>query len=114
MQIGLPYTHIVEPLPPNESGAVGAGRKIRLIEGTFRVRDTAALRLDVRRGATDISLKDFDAGVLDVPNPSVSGDIRVRSLGWQKSGVEPLWRIEQDAPLPFTLLSVTSEIKVND
>lgn len=114
VQIGLPYTHIVEPLPPNESGAVGAGRKIRLIEGTFRVRDTAALRLDVGRGATDISLKDFDAGVLDVPNPSVSGDIRVRSLGWQKSGVEPLWRIEQDAPLPFTLLSVTSEIKVND
>ncbi|MGH1455818.1 MAG: hypothetical protein ACRBDI_03465 [Alphaproteobacteria bacterium] len=114
VQIGLPYTHVIEPLPPNEAGQVGAGRKIRLIEAIFRVQDTAAMRLDVGRGLKDISLSGFDDGVLDVPNPSVSGDIRVRALGWQKSGVEPLWRIEQDAPLPFTLLSVTSEIKVND
>ena len=26
----------------------------------------------------------------------------------------PLWRVEQSAPLPFTLLSVTTELKVND
>ncbi len=114
VQIGLPYTHVIEPLPPNESGSVGAGRKIRLIEGIFRVQDTAALRLDVGRGLKDIALNDFDDGVLDSPNPSVSGDVRVRALGWQKSGVEPLWRVEQYSPLPFTLLSVTSEIKVND
>lgn len=114
VQIGLPYTHIIEPLPPNENGQIGAGRKIRLVQGIFRVQDTAALRLDVGRGLKDIPLKDFDDGVLDMPNPSVSGDVHVRSLGWQKSGVAPLWRVEQDAPLPFTLLSVSSEIKVND
>ncbi len=114
VQIGLPFTHIIEPLPPNEAGQIGAGRKIRLIEGIFRVQNTAAFRLDLGRGMKDIPLSDFDDGLLDTPNPSVNGDIRVRALGWQKSGVEPLWRIEQDAPLPFTLLSVTSEIKVND
>lgn len=115
VQIGLPYTHVVEPLPPNESGNIGAGRKIRLIEGIFRVQNTASLRLDVGRGLRDIPLKDFGEGnILDTPNPSVSGDIRVRSLGWQKDGTTPLWRIEQSSPLPFTLLSVANEIKVND
>ena len=115
VQIGLAYTHIVEPLPPNEVGKVGAGRKLRLVEAIFRLKDTASLRLDVGRGLKDVSLKDFgDTITLDEPIPLVSGDVRVRSLGWQKEGVSPLWRIEQSLPLPFTLLSVATEIKVND
>lgn len=114
VQIGLPYTHIVEPLPPNEVGKIGAGRKIRLIEAIFRLQDTAAMRLDVGRGLKDVSLKEFGSELLDQPNQIISGDVRVRALGWQKQGVSPLWRIEQDLPLPFTLLFVASEIKVND
>ncbi len=115
VQIGLAYTHIIEPLPPNEVGKVGAGRKLRLVEAIFRLKDTASLRLDVGRGLKDVSLKDFgDTITLGDPNPLVSGDVRVRSLGWQKQGVTPLWRIEQSLPLPFTLLSVATEIKVND
>jgi hypothetical protein len=46
--------------------------------------------------------------------PLVSGDIKVRALGWQSDRTRGLWRIEQSAPLPFTLLSVNAEIKVND
>ncbi|PCI96671.1 MAG: hypothetical protein COB14_09885 [Alphaproteobacteria bacterium] len=115
VEIGLPYTHIVEPLPPNEVGQVGSGRKLRLVEAIFRLKDTAALRLDVGRGAQNISLKKFsEGGILDGAAPIISGDVKVRSLGWQKDGTQPLWRIEQSAPLPFTLLSVSSEIKVND
>ena len=115
IEIGLPYTHIVEPLPPNEVGKVGSGRRLRLVEAIFRLKDTAALRLDVGRGAQDISLKQFSAGgILDNVAPVISGDVKVRSLGWQRDGTQPLWRIEQSAPLPFTLLSVSSEIKVND
>ncbi len=114
VQVGLPYTHIVEPLPPNEAGHIGAGRKIRLVEAIFRMQDTAALRLDVGRGLQDISLKDLDNQVLDAPQLSVSGDVRVRALGWQKDGTTPLWRIEQRAALPFELLFVSSEIKVNE
>jgi len=115
VQIGLSYTHVIEPLPPNEVGRIGAGRKIRLIEAIFRLKDSAALRLDVGRGLKDIPLKDFgDNIILGQPNPQISGDVRVRGLGWQKEGVTPLWRIEQELPLPFTLLSVATEIKVND
>jgi len=115
VEIGLSYTHIIEPLPPSEVGAAGGGRKIRLIEGIFRLKDTAALRLDVGRGLGDIPLRQLgEDPVLDAPPPLVSGDIYVRALGWQEDSTKALWRIEQDVPLPFTLLSVTTELKVND
>ncbi len=115
VQIGLPYTHKIKPLPPNEVGKVGGARKLRLVRALFRVKDTAALSLDIGRGAKDISLKQFgEDDMLDVPNPSVSGDIEIRGLGWQDGGTTPLWEIEQSAPLPFTLLMVSTELKVND
>lgn len=115
VEIGLSYAHIIEPLPPSEIGVAGGGRKIRLIEGIFRLKDTAALRLDVGRGLSDIALREIgEDPILDEPPPLVSGDIRVRSLGWSADATAPLWRVEQDLPLPFTLLSVTTELKVND
>lgn len=114
VEIGFPYTHIIEPLPPGAAEG-GAGRAVRLIEAVFRIEDTAALRLDVGRGLKDVALRRF-AGedILDAPPPRVSGDVRVRALGWQAQGDRPLWRIEQSLPLPFTLLSVSTELTVND
>ena len=115
VEIGLSYAHVIEPLPPSEVGAAGGGRKIRMVMGIFRIKDTAALRLDVGRGLHDIALRQLgEEEILDEPPPLVSGDIRVRALGWQDDATAPLWRIEQDVPLPFTLLSVTTELKVND
>jgi hypothetical protein len=115
VEIGLPYTHIIEPLPPSVIQGAGASRKVRMVEGVFRLRDTAALKLDVGRGLNDISLRQLNEDdILDAPPPVISGDIRVRALGWPSDATKPLWRIEQDAPLPFTLLSVMTELKVND
>jgi hypothetical protein len=115
LTVGLPYTHICEPLPPSALSNGGAGRAVRLVEAIFRVEDTASLRLDVGRGLDDIPLRDFDEGViLDAPIDPVSRDIAVRAFGWHKDLTKPLWRIEGRAPLPFTLLSVTTELKVND
>lgn len=115
VEIGLSYTHIVEPLPPTQTGEGGFGIKLRLIEGIFRIKDTQALRLDVGRGTKDVSLRQIgEDPILDAPPPSVSGDIRVKALGWQASGEDSLWRIEQSIPYPFTLLSVTTELKIND
>ncbi|MCD8498049.1 MAG: hypothetical protein LRZ85_08230 [Alphaproteobacteria bacterium] len=115
VEVGLAYTHIVEPLPPSGVGQVGAGRKVRLVEAIFRLQDTAALKLDVGRGLGDITLRQLgEEEILDEPPPLVSGDISVRALGWQADATKPLWRIEQDVPLPFTLLSVSTELKVND
>ena len=114
VEIGLPYTHIIEPLPPSDIGNAGGGRRVRLVEGIFRLQNTAALRLDVGRGLDDVSLKQFGEEEILGPPPLISGDISVRALGWHNDMTTPLWRIEQSAPLPFTLLSVMTEIKVND
>jgi hypothetical protein len=115
VKIGLSFTHIIEPLPPSTLSVNGAGRAVKMIESVFRVEDTSALRLDVGRGLDDIPLRDFDDGqILDAPIEMVSRDITVKAMGWAKDLTKSLWRIEQNAPLPFTLLSVTTELKVND
>lgn len=115
VEIGLSYTHVIEPLPPNMVGVAGSGQKLRLVQGLFRVRDTAALRLDVGRGFRDISLRQMgEEEILDTPPSLVTADIRVRAVGWHNDMTRGLWRIEQDIPLPFTLLSVNAEINVNE
>ncbi len=115
IQVGLSFSHEIKPLPPNAVGAAGGGRKVRLVEGLFRLQDTAALSLDTGQGLRSISLTDLDEQqLLDVPPPEFSGDVSVRALGWAHDTTRPLWRIEQSNPLPFTILSVTTQIKVND
>ena len=115
IEVGLPYTHIIEPLPPSQLGNAGAGRRIRLVEAIYRLQDTQSLKLDVGRGLSEIPLRQFSEDeILDTAPPKVSGDISVRALGWHMDKTKPLWRIEQDVPLSFTLLSVITQIKVND
>jgi hypothetical protein len=115
VQIGLPFTHRIQPLPPSAVDGAGSGRNVRLIEVLFRVEETSALRADVGRGLQDIALKQFgEDPILGAPPPKVSGDIRVRAFGWSNDLTRPLWEIEQDLPLPFTLLSVRMELSVNN
>lgn len=117
IEAGLPFTHIIEPLPPLPEGPRGGGngRQVRLIRASFRLLETPVLRVDTGRGATGLSFKRFAAhGVLDSPPPPFTGDATVRALGWQRDAVKPLWTVTQDTPLPCTILSVTTEIKVTD
>lgn len=113
--IGLAFTHIIEPLPPAIQGIQGGnqGGKLRPVSHTFRLKETSSLRLDTGRGFNNIPFKGFGVTVLDQPPLAFTGDITVRCLGWRRDGTKPLWRIEQDTPLPFTLLSVASELNVN-
>jgi len=114
LEVGLPYKHIIKPLPPafNESTA---GRKMRLIEAIFRLQETQALRLDWGRGYQDVALKQFNEDqILNAPPPAVSDDVKVRGYGWQQNGTDSFWIIEQTVPYPFTLLSIAAEVKVND
>ncbi len=115
VSIGLAYTHLIEPLPPGITGQGGAtGRKTRLVEAILRVENTQAVKFDMGRGLKDITLRETGDDLLDTPPPFISGDVRIRALGWQQDGTDPLWRIEQDTPYPFILLSVTTELKIND
>jgi hypothetical protein len=113
VQIGLSYTHIVEPLPPSALLEGGQARATRMIEALFRLEETQHLSVDVGRGLRDISLRNTGTA-LDSPPPLVSGDIRVSAYGWHRDGTEILWRIEQEAPLAFTLLSVATTMSINE
>lgn len=115
IEVGLPFTHKIEPLPPNSLGQSGGDRKIRLIKASLRVQETQSLHLDIGRGLRAIPLQQWDdALMLDTAPPQVSTDITVRALGWAHDLTQALWRIEQETPLTFSLLSVTAQIKVND
>ena len=114
IEVGLPFTHVIEPLPPSSLSNVGSGRAYRVVEASFRLLDTSNLRVDLGQGLREIPLRQLEeSAVLDQPPPSISGDIRVRAHGWRRDLSAAPWRIEQAAPLPFTLLSVSLELKVN-
>ncbi|TCS61688.1 hypothetical protein [Varunaivibrio sulfuroxidans] len=112
---GLGYAHVIEPMPPSVATQRGGvqGGKVRPISVTFRLENTGALYLDTGKGLAEIPFKRFGQTYLDAPIVLYTGDKTVRALGWRRNGIAPLWRIEQDTPLPFTLLSVTTEMNIN-
>ncbi|MFA7431115.1 MAG: hypothetical protein WCZ23_13235 [Rhodospirillaceae bacterium] len=117
VEVGMPYSHVIEPLPPLPEGPQGGGngRQMRLVRVSLRVIDTPVLRVDTGRGPTAAVFKRFGrADVLDAPPTPFTGDVTVRALGWQRDSVRPLWRVEQDSPHPCCILSVTTETKVTD
>lgn len=107
--VGLPYTHVVEPLPPATSSTSGRTQEplYRPIRLALRVLETSSLRIDTGSG-----LRDLLFPTSPVPTP-FTGDQALRALGWRRGANDRPWRIEQSTPLPFTLLSATTEIKVN-
>lgn len=114
LQAGLPFTNIIEPLPPANISEIGYSRAVRMVEATFRIKDTAAITLDIGRGLKNISLRKLgEDTILDAAPPLVTGDIKVRAYGWKNDTSKPLWRIEQSLPLPFALLSAHTEIIAN-
>jgi hypothetical protein len=44
----------------------------------------------------------------------VTGDQSLRAIGWRRGLGQPPWRVIQDDPVPSTILSVSTEIKVNE
>jgi len=109
---GIPFTLVVEPTPPNLTTRSQPGVKTRLVAVTFRLYETAALSVDTGRGVRDIPLRRF--GSDGIKGNPITGDRTVRSLGWRDDIAVPLWRIEQSTPLPLTLLSATTQLKVNN
>ncbi|KAA2214357.1 hypothetical protein [Teichococcus oryzae] len=115
LQVGLGYGHLVEPLPPQLAAAGGApGAPLRLVRVTFRLLQTAALEVDLGRGPQPVPFRRMDTPLLDAAPPSFTGDVALRGLGWRRDTLAPLWRISGDAPLPLTLLSVTTETRMTN
>jgi hypothetical protein len=114
-QIGLPFAHEIQPLPPDLTAATGVyAAPLRLVAVIFRVLDTGALAVDLGRGLQPVPFRRLDTPLLDAAPALFSGDVRLRAIGWQRDARTPLWRIFDDTPLPMTLLSVTTEMRMTD
>jgi hypothetical protein len=115
LEAGLRFTHVIEPLPPDLTSAVGVrAAPVRLVSVTFRLLETAALAVDIGTGVRPVPFRRLDTPLLDGAPPRFTGDIRLRALGWRRDAMAPLWRIEDDTPLPLTLLAVTTEMRSTD
>ncbi|MBB3263217.1 hypothetical protein FHW79_000813 [Azospirillum sp. OGB3] len=114
VEAGLPYSHRIEPLPVSLLGQAGGTDAVRLVSVGFRLEETAALHADLGRGLQELPLHRTGPQAAGGVPALVSGDRKLRALGWRRDSDRPLWSIRQDAPLPFTLLSVTMELRVND
>ena len=116
IEAGLPFTSRIRALPPVVATPRGAshGSPIRLIEAVFRLLETRMLRIDTGAGPRTIPFRALGAsGLLDAAPPTFTGDVAIRALGWL-TGAEPPWSLEQADPLPFTILAVSTELKVGD
>lgn len=115
VEVGLPFAMEVAPLPPAalQPRLSNQGIPVRLVSANFRLLGTRALRVDTGRGAGDIPFKRFGE-VFDAAPAPFTGDVTVRAVGWRRGGTDPLWRVAQDAPLPCTILSVSTLIKAGD
>ncbi|MBL8659855.1 MAG: hypothetical protein JNM75_08885 [Rhodospirillales bacterium] len=112
---GLAFTHVIEPLPavmPGTDGG-GLGRRVRPVALTFRFLETAALYIDTGRGIVDHPFPRRGTSPLGTQAASFTGDQCLRAYGWRGDLSRSVWRIAQSEPLPFTLLSVTTEMSAN-
>ena len=113
IEAGIGYTHEIEPLPAYQQGMIGIGQgtPIRLVKAVFRLLNTSALEVNTGNGTNPVPFKRLTkTGVLDYPIPNFTGDKTVRALGWQRGEPKPLWLVEQEIPLPCTILSILTEI----
>lgn len=114
--VGLPYEHIVEPLPFMLEGVKPFSPKaVRVISGLFRVLNTQGFCINMGKGFLQVPLKRlFKDEILDAPLSTYSGDIHLRAIGWIREMNKPLWSIKSDEPMTFTLLSSVLEVKTQD
>lgn len=113
---GLPYEHIVEPLPfMCEASKPYPPKAYRVVQSLFRISRSKSLKLDLGSGYFEVPLRKIHHDrILDTPPSEYSGDIELRSLGWIRDMQKPMWRIKSDVPAGFCLLSVVNEIKTKD
>lgn len=106
VHVGLPYTSKIVTLPIGDGGGYGspAGRKMRWNKVHAR------LYLSHAGSVNGDALEYMDTDdVLGQPSELVTGVLTVNDTGWNDHGEVT---IEQDAPLPFTVLSVGGDLEL--
>ena len=108
LDLGLAFASEVEGLPIISGGGRGVAT-----DAPYR-----PVRIGLRLGPSDTLLLDTGDGMRPIAFGRSAGmndvfDVSVRARGWRRGTELPPWRLGQQAPGPFKLLSVTVEAKVN-
>ncbi|WP_159717181.1 hypothetical protein [Geminicoccus flavidas] len=104
--LGLAFTHAIEPVRALPLPNRVQDARYRVVRLSFRLLTTLALRLDLGSGPAAQALPAVPGGF--------TGDHAVRVLGWRRGIETTPWRIAQDDPSAFTLLSVSHQLQVID
>lgn len=114
--VGLPFTHKILPLPYTSLSATRrAVKSVRMVRGIFKVLNTASLKIDVGLGFISAIPLIFDKDKFGNEMKIYTKDVILQGIGWIRDAVsKPLWRIESDSPAPFSLIAVTTEMKVSE
>lgn len=116
LQAGLSFTHKVAPLPPVGGANNGPApvSSCRFVRGIFRLINTKSFQIDTGTGLHQEMVESLSDYTLDSAPNNKTMDIVVRGLGWKRNPLAPLWIIQGNQPLPFQLVSVTSDIKIGE
>ncbi len=116
LQAGLSFTHKVVPLPPVGGASNGPApvSSCRFVRGIFRLINTKSFQIDTGTGLHQEMVESLSDYTLDSAPNNKTMDILVRGLGWKRNPLAPLWIIQGNQPLPFQLVSVTSDIKIGE
>lgn len=106
VHIGLPYTHTIQPMPVHISETTQNARKVRLILITLKLQNSNDFTINTGNGPRNIQLNSKSSGTF-------SGNHTITSYGWRHDLTDPLWVITGNHPLPFNLLSITTQTQVN-
>ena len=106
--IGLGYTTTIKPTRQEMQmqGGTTLGHKRRWNKIAVRLLDSTGVKINGERVPFRSSADAMDSGV-----GLFTGDKIVSNLGWDRDGFIV---IEQDQPLPFTLLAITGTLNAND
>lgn len=110
VEIGLPYTSLIELLPPELQTGMGSasGQAMSTSEVIVRFHETTGCTIN----GDAIDFRTTGEDVLDRPPPLFSGLHAMENLGWERG--ESVIVLEQPLPMPWYVLSVTRTITVNN
>jgi hypothetical protein len=107
-QVGFNYTATGKTLPLvlNIGGTTSLGEKVRKVFAEIQLYDTKAFKVD----SITVPFRNFGSTLLNQSITGYTGQKRIRLSGYTTT---PQVTFTNDAPLPSTLLSITSEIKLS-
>jgi hypothetical protein len=109
VQIGLHYKTIIKDLPPYLQGATGAAATCKGIRVLLHESQGCTIN------GEEVPFAAFSEVLLDQPLAPFTGWKKVGTMtGWGTDGTTMQVTIEQDVPLPLTVLSIVKEIAVNN